>query len=49
MRKMKEQSQKRDRRIAAEVDVSDGRMLLLKPDELMKAHVKWPSYSRKIR
>jgi hypothetical protein len=49
MRRLKEKSQQRDRRVAAKVDVSDGRMLLLKPDELAKAHVEWPNYSRKTR
>jgi DNA-damage-inducible protein J len=42
---MKRQAQERDHRIAAEVDVSDGRMLLLKPEKLRKAKVYWPDAS----
>jgi addiction module RelB/DinJ family antitoxin len=41
----KRQAQERDHRIAAEVDVSDGRMLLLKPEKLRKAKVHWPDAS----
>lgn len=42
---MKRRAQERDHRIAAAVDVSDGRMLLLKPEKLRKAKVRWPDAS----
>jgi DNA-damage-inducible protein J len=42
---MKRQSQERDRRIAKSVDVSKGGMLLLRPERLRGAKVRWPKAS----
>ena len=39
---MKRQSQERDHRIASSVDVSKGEMLLLRPERLRGAKVRWP-------
>ena len=39
---LKRQSQERDHRIANSVDVSKGEMLLLRPDRLRGAKVRWP-------
>jgi len=39
---MKRQSQARDHRIASSVDVSKGEMLLLRPERLRGAKVRWP-------
>jgi DNA-damage-inducible protein J len=39
---LKLQSQERDHRIANSVDVSKGRMLLLRPERLRGAKVRWP-------
>jgi len=40
---MKRDSQARDRVIAAKMDLSGGQMLLVPPEEVREAHVKWPS------
>jgi DNA-damage-inducible protein J len=42
---MKRQSQERDHRIASSVDVSKGEMLLLRPERLRGAKVRWPKAS----
>lgn len=42
---LKRQSQKRDHRIANSVDVSKGQMLLLRPERLRGAKVRWPKAS----
>lgn len=42
---MKRQSQERDHRIAESVDVSDGRMLLLRPERMRDAKVRWSKAS----
>jgi len=42
---LKGQSQARDHRIAKSVDVSKGQMLLLKPDRMRGAKVRWPKAS----
>ena len=44
---LKRQSQQRDRRIAnsADVDVSKGEMLLLRPERVRGAKVRWPKAS----
>ncbi len=42
---LKRQSQKRDHRIARSVDVSKGQMLLLRPERLRGAKVRWPKAS----
>lgn len=42
---MKRQSQERDHRIANSVDVSKGEMLLLRPERLRGAKVRWPKAS----
>lgn len=39
---LKRQSQERDHRIANSVDVSKGEMLLLRPERLRGAKVRWP-------
>jgi DNA-damage-inducible protein J len=39
---LKRKSQKRDHRIANSVDVSKGEMLLLKPERVRGAKVRWP-------
>ncbi len=39
---LKRQSQERDHRIAEAVDVSKGEMLLLRPERLRGAKVRWP-------
>lgn len=41
LQRLKRQSQQRDHRIANAVDVSKGEMLLLKPDQVRGAKVKW--------
>jgi DNA-damage-inducible protein J len=42
---LKRQSQKRDYRIANSVDVSGGEMLLLRPERVRGAKVRWPRAS----
>lgn len=42
---LKRKSQKRDHRIANSVDVSKGEMLLLKPERVRGAKVRWPKAS----
>ncbi|MGH8249970.1 MAG: type II toxin-antitoxin system RelB/DinJ family antitoxin [Steroidobacteraceae bacterium] len=42
---LKRQSQKRDHRIARSIDVSKGQMLLLRPERLRGAKVRWPKAS----
>ena len=42
---LKRQSQQRDGRIARSVDVSKGQMLLLRPERLRGARVRWPKAS----
>jgi len=42
---LKRQSQARDHRIASSVDVSAGQMLLLRPQRLRGARVRWPKAS----
>ncbi len=42
---LKRQSQKRDHRIANSVDVSKGQMLLLRPERLRGAKVRWSKAS----
>lgn len=42
---LKRQAQQRDHRIANSVDVSKGQMLLLKPDRVRGAKVRWPKAS----
>jgi addiction module RelB/DinJ family antitoxin len=39
---MKRASQARDRAIAAKMDLSGGQMLLVPPEEVREARVKWP-------
>lgn len=41
----KRKSQQRDRRIANSIDVSKGEMLLLKPERVRGAKVRWPKAS----
>lgn len=42
LNRLKQNSQERDRRIAASEDVSAGQMFLVGPDELREAKVHWP-------
>lgn len=42
LQSMKRRSQERDHRIANAVDVSNGEMLLLRPERLRGAKVRWP-------
>jgi len=42
LQSLKLQSQERDHRIANAVDVSNGEMLLLRPERLRGAKVRWP-------
>lgn len=42
---LKRRSQERDHRIADSVDVSEGQMLLLRPERLRGAKVRWPKAS----
>lgn len=42
---LKRQAQKRDRRIAHSADVSKGQMLLLRPERVRGAKVRWPRSS----
>jgi hypothetical protein len=42
---LKRQSQERDHGIAHSVDVSKGQMLLLRPERLRGAKVRWPKAS----
>jgi DNA-damage-inducible protein J len=42
---LKRQLQERDHRIANSVDVSKGQMLLLRPERLRGAKVRWPKAS----
>jgi DNA-damage-inducible protein J len=43
LRKVKRAAQERDRAIAANEDLSSGKMLLIRPDEARGAVIKWPS------
>lgn len=45
LRALKRQSQARDHHIAHSVDVSKGQMLLLRPERLRGAKVRWPKAS----
>lgn len=45
LQEMKRQSQERDHRIAESVDVSAGQMLLVRPERLRGAKVRWPKAS----
>jgi DNA-damage-inducible protein J len=45
LRDLKRQSQERDYRLARSVDVSAGEMLLLRPERLRGAKVRWPKAS----
>jgi DNA-damage-inducible protein J len=45
LQELKRQSQQRDHRIAESADVSAGQMLLLRPDRLRGAKVRWPKAS----
>jgi len=45
LRDLKRQSQERDHRLARLVDVSAGEMLLLRPERLRGAKVRWPKAS----
>lgn len=45
LRVLKRQSQERDHRIARSADVSKGQMLLLRPERLRGAKVRWPKAS----
>lgn len=42
---LKRKSQKRDQRIARSIDVSKGQMLLLRPERVRGAKVRWPKAS----
>ena len=42
---LKRQAQQRDHRIARSVDVAKGQMLLLKPERVRGAKVRWPKAS----
>lgn len=42
---LKRRAQQRDRRIAKSVDVSKGEMLLLRPERVRGAKVRWPKAS----
>ena len=42
LRKMKRASQQRDRKLAANEDVSAGEMLLISPDRMRNAQIAWP-------
>ena len=42
LRAMKQAAQARDRALSAHEDLSDGRMLLIRPDQVRDAKVKWP-------
>jgi len=43
LREMKRAAQARDRRIAAQEDLSGGGMLLIRPEQVRGARVRWPS------
>ena len=45
LRDLKRQSQERDYRLARSADVSAGEMLLLRPERLRGAKVRWPKAS----
>jgi DNA-damage-inducible protein J len=45
LQSLKRRSQERDHRIANAVDVSKGEMLLLRPERLRGAKVRWPKAS----
>ena len=45
LQELKRQSQERDHRIARSVDGSKGQMLLLRPERLRGARVRWPKAS----
>jgi len=44
LRKMKRASQQRDRKLAANEDVSAGEMLLISPDRMRNAQIAWPVF-----
>jgi len=45
LRVLKRQSQARDHRLANSADVSKGQMLLVRPERLRGAKVRWPKAS----
>jgi DNA-damage-inducible protein J len=45
LQELKRQSQERDHRIAESANVSGGQMLLLRPERLRGARVRWPKAS----
>jgi DNA-damage-inducible protein J len=45
LQEVKRQSQERDHRLARSVDVSQGQMLLIRPERLRGAKVRWPKAS----
>jgi DNA-damage-inducible protein J len=45
LQQLKRESQRRDHRIANSANVSKGEMLLLKPEKVRGAKVKWPKAS----
>jgi len=45
LRALKRQSQERDHRIANAVDASGGEMLLVRPERLRGAKIRWPQAS----
>jgi len=48
IRKMKRASQQRDRKLAANEDVSAGEMLLISPDRMRNAQIAWPDIELKL-
>jgi DNA-damage-inducible protein J len=42
LRKMKHAAQQRDRKLAANEDLSAGEMLLISPDRMRNAQIAWP-------
>lgn len=45
LRELKRRSQERDHQIAMSVDVSKGQMLLLRPERMRGARIRWPKAS----
>ena len=45
LRELKRRSQERDHQIAKSVDVSKGQMLLLRPERMRGARIRWPKAS----
>ena len=43
--RLKQESQERDRRIAASEDVSGGEVFLIRPEKARAARIKWPDAS----